>query len=271
MDTRIDFYQTDTHVHVSLYARGIRPDSARFTPEERGFLFSAHADWQGSNTGAGAGGPVGPDSQQPPDDSNLFVLRRNLFAQIDPARSTYTVRPTKAELHLVKAQAGLHWPRLQNEAGLEGDGGSAAAPDAHPSASSSSSNAAASGATTVIPTPAPMSNTSILPADAPVRKKNKWESFKIEDDEEDGEAVKAKAEGSSAGAGSSDGARGGGGDVNDFFKQLYAGASDDARRAMIKSFQESNGTTLSMNWDEVKKGKVETRPPDSMVARKYGE
>jgi hypothetical protein len=30
---------------------------------------------------------------------------------------------------------------------------------------------------------------------------------------------------------------------------------------MMKSYQESGGTTLSTNWDEVKKGKVEVKPP----------
>lgn len=31
---------------------------------------------------------------------------------------------------------------------------------------------------------------------------------------------------------------------------------------MIKSYQESNGTSLSTNWDDVKKKRVETMPPD---------
>ena len=45
--------------------------------------------------------------------------------------------------------------------------------------------------------------------------------------------------------------------VDGFFKKLYAGADPDTRRAMMKSFQESNGTALSTNWKEVGKGKVE--------------
>lgn len=59
------------------------------------------------------------------------------------------------------------------------------------------------------------------------------------------------------------------GDPQDFFKMLYAGASEETKRAMMKSYVESNGTALSTNWDEVKKGPVETSPPDGMVAKKW--
>merc|ERR1712078_58285 len=40
--------------------------------------------------------------------------------------------------------------------------------------------------------------------------------------------------------------------MNKLFKQIYSNASDDTRRAMVKSFQTSGGTVLSTNWDEVK-------------------
>lgn len=38
---------------------------------------------------------------------------------------------------------------------------------------------------------------------------------------------------------------------------------------MIKSYQESNGTALSTNWEDVKKGPVETQPPDGLEAKKW--
>lgn len=63
----------------------------------------------------------------------------------------------------------------------------------------------------------------------------------------------------------------GGDPVNAFFKKIYADADPDTRRAMMKSYQESSGTTLSTNWSEVSQGTVDTSPPDGMVARKWNE
>jgi suppressor of G2 allele of SKP1 len=59
------------------------------------------------------------------------------------------------------------------------------------------------------------------------------------------------------------------GGVDDFFKKLYANADPDTKRAMMKSYQESNGTSLSTVWDEVGKKKVETSPPEGMEAKTW--
>ena len=58
-------------------------------------------------------------------------------------------------------------------------------------------------------------------------------------------------------------------ELNAFFQKLYADADPDTRRAMIKSFQESGGTALSTNWEDVSKQTMEVRAPDGMVARKF--
>ncbi len=53
------------------------------------------------------------------------------------------------------------------------------------------------------------------------------------------------------------------------FRTLYKDADDDTRRAMVKSYQESGGTVLSTNWDEVGRGAVEMRAPEGMEVKKY--
>lgn len=58
-------------------------------------------------------------------------------------------------------------------------------------------------------------------------------------------------------------------DVNLFFKKLYKDANPEQQRAMMKSFIESNGTTLSTDWDDVKERTVETKPPDGVEAKKW--
>lgn len=58
-------------------------------------------------------------------------------------------------------------------------------------------------------------------------------------------------------------------DVNVFFKKLFKGATPEQQRAMMKSFTESNGTSLSTDWSDVKDRKVETVPPEGVEAKKW--
>jgi suppressor of G2 allele of SKP1 len=58
-------------------------------------------------------------------------------------------------------------------------------------------------------------------------------------------------------------------DPDAFFKMLYENADEDARRAMLKSYTESNGTALSTNWEEVSKKKVEVTPPQGTQAKQW--
>jgi len=59
--------------------------------------------------------------------------------------------------------------------------------------------------------------------------------------------------------------------LNKVFADIYKGASDEQRMAMQKSFQESGGTVLSTNWDEVGKGEVKGHPPKGMDMHQWKE
>ncbi|KAI8375588.1 calcium-activated chloride channel-domain-containing protein [Choanephora cucurbitarum] len=56
--------------------------------------------------------------------------------------------------------------------------------------------------------------------------------------------------------------------LNALFQQIYRDADPDTKRAMMKSFTESNGTCLSTNWAEVGSKKTEVKPPEGMIAKK---
>jgi suppressor of G2 allele of SKP1 len=73
-----------------------------------------------------------------------------------------------------------------------------------------------------------------------VRAKKNWD--KLVDDLDEDEAAES---GPNAGGDAA---------LQKLFSSIYATADDDTKRAMIKSFTESGGTTLSTDWSNVGKG-----------------
>jgi suppressor of G2 allele of SKP1 len=172
-----------------------------------------------------------------------------LYAKIDVQESSYKIMSTKVEFVLKKATPGAKWPRLEGDAPASIDAASDTAKptdDAMKRAilSPQPVNTGPSYPTSSKKGP---KNWDKLAADLSSKPKNpEAEDNYIEDDDEADP-------------------------VNGFFKKLYKDADPDTRRAMIKSYQESNGTALSTNWKEVGAKKMETSPPDGMVAKKWDE
>jgi len=151
---------------------------------------------------------------------------------IDIPASSFKVLSTKIEVKLAKQHHGLKWGKLEGEdQGITGVVNTSTATKAKPAYPTSSA------------------------------RKTNWEHLEAEVKKEEDAPAESK----------DPNAAGGDRELNKLFQKLYSGATDDQRMAMMKSYQESNGTALSTNWDDVKKKRVETTPPDSMIAKKWNQ
>ncbi|QDS68656.1 hypothetical protein FKW77_001940 [Venturia effusa] len=166
-----------------------------------------------------------------------------LYAPIDPTMSNYKITPTRVELVLRKKTPGK-WKTL------EGSGAPAA----------STTNASD-----------PAVKKALLADKPPEYPTSSRKGPKNWDKVVENITKKPKKADDPAAAddGEDDLEDHGGDEANYFFKKLFKGANPETQRAMMKSYQESNGTVLSTNWDEVSKGKVETSPPDGMEVKKW--
>ncbi|ORC88917.1 putative phosphatase-like protein [Trypanosoma theileri] len=155
----------------------------------------------------------------------------HFYAPVTPDAAVINVRPMKIEISLKKASE-MQWPALEAL-------GNEAPKLAAPSLTDSSSNAAAVATNSSVPS---------KELKYPNSRGKDWSAVKIDDDD-------VKPEGEQA--------------LNALFQQIYGNGTDEQRRAMMKSFVESNGTVLSTNWDDVGKREVKMEPPTGMEPKPY--
>lgn len=171
-----------------------------------------------------------------------------LYSPIDRMRSYYKIMSTKAEFTLIKSTPGQKWPSIEGVAAPETDVKDSEDPAKRAALASNFHQASPAYPTSSKSGPKNWDKLASDLSKRPKKNPKEGEEGEMEDpglDEEEGDPT------------------------NNFFKTLYAGADDDTKRAMMKSYTESNGTALSTNWSEVGKGPVETSPPDGMEAKSW--
>ena len=187
-----------------------------------------------------------------PTSSDFNLSLDPLFAAIDPLASSYKIMSTKAEFTLKKSAPGQKWANIEGAQPIGTEESSADGDDTVKRAILSDKSA----------------NTGpVYPTSSKSGPKN-WDKLVNDLSKKPKKDAKEGEEGASEDAGIEDEE---GDPTTNFFKTLYKGADPDTQKAMMKSYQESNGTALSTNWADVSKGKVETSPPDGMEARKWDQ
>uniref|UniRef100_A0A3Q2YJ43 SGT1 homolog, MIS12 kinetochore complex assembly cochaperone n=1 Tax=Hippocampus comes TaxID=109280 RepID=A0A3Q2YJ43_HIPCM len=189
---RHDWYQTESHVIISVMARNVPKDGVCVSFMEKELSASIRLA-SGENR-----------------NLNLHLLH-----PIVPQQSNFRILSTKVEMKMKKRDA-IRWEKL------EGEGQESNIKHFNPNQCPTSS-----------------------------QRSQKWDKMVVDIKEEE---KNEKLEGDAA--------------LNQLFQQIYADGSDEIRRAMNKSFTESNGTVLSTNWKDVGKRKVEVSPPDDVELRK---
>ncbi|KAJ1653926.1 Cochaperone protein [Dispira simplex] len=160
---------------------------------------------------------------------NFELDLNTLGGAVDPSQSSYEILSTKLEIYLQKKVVGYQWAQLE---------GSSTQPTTRSATVNPSIASSGTGA-------------EHMPSYPSSSKKAKnWDKLAKEAENDDFD----KPDGDRA--------------LNELFQQIYRDADEETRRAMMKSFVESNGTCLSTNWEEVSKGKVETKPPEGMAEKK---
>ena len=231
---RYEWFQTEKNVIVTLYCKGIPKDKATVDIKDNSLEMSF---------------PL-------PSGSDYNFSLDPLFSNIDRMKSKYEIKSTKAEFTLVKSTPDQMWPSIEGTGAVNSENLGTNGNDS----SQQAVKQAVLATTTKTTAPAYPTSSKSGPKDwdklaSDLTKRPKKDAKGGEEDDPEEQGIDEDD----------------GDPTTNFFKTLYKGADDDTRRAMMKSYQESNGTALSTNWAEVGKGPVETSPPDGMEAKKWDE
>ncbi|MCJ1464993.1 hypothetical protein MMC07_003608 [Pseudocyphellaria aurata] len=233
---RHEWYQTSDTIVVNLFAKGIPKETATIDIQQDSVSISF---------------PL-------PTGSDFHFSLDPLYANIDITSSTSKIMATKAELTLKKVVPGLKWPSIEGTE-TSSDKTTVSTDDADESAA----------VKPAVPKIQASSSGPLYPTSSKSGPKN-WDKVVETLKKKPKKAPKDGKDGDDSDSQQDDGIDSDEGDgVNGFFSKLYKDAGPDQKRAMMKSYQESNGTALSTDWNEVKRGTVETTPPEGMVAKKW--
>lgn len=198
---RHEWYQTLTHLVVSIFAKGIKEEDLKVNFGEQ--ILSVVI-----NCG----------------DEEPFAFQLRLFGKVVPAQCRYTLLRTKVEIRLTKAES-MQWKQLEYDPKLQ---------------------------QTVRAVVVPTEEDKVKYPSSSKKPAKDWDKLEAEVKKEEKDE---KLEGDAA--------------LNKLFREIYSNADEDTRRAMNKSFVESNGTVLSTNWKDVGKKKIEGSAPTGMEMKKW--
>lgn len=254
---RHEWYQSNDRVVITVYAKGVKKEELDIDLKET----SVSQTWSQTREDD-FDCCVQISVQFPLPSSTTYSFNLDpLFAPIVPSESSVSPTPSKVEISLRKQTPGQKWNSLEDSEAKT-----------QPSATTTTTTTTESTTSSTTPTTAPTSTAPAYPtssrhgakdwdkvaADLTAKSKSKKPKEKRpkekkDDDEEDTSSDMGESDAESIDS------EYGGDPVDAFFKKLYAKSDPDTRRAMVKSFYESQGTALSTNWEEVSKGKVPVR------------